>query len=221
MRRNTGAAVVALSVVVWGGAVRAEQSASERVSATSSAASQGLPSGPGASVTAQTAALSATKPNAPQPHFVRRSRPARASLEKRAEKLKQRATELRAAGQAEQAARVERQAELLAKHPRTGRPPGAAPPAQRKRVRIKRWYRRYGEALRRPEVQAELRLHGLRLAKLQRMKELAQQHSEAERRERLLQRISALQGRESARHQRVMARVAAPDVGKAQQGEAR
>lgn len=137
------------------------------------------------------------------------ARPPRASLDKRVEKLKQRAAELRAGGQEEQASRLEKQAELLAKHPRVGRAHGAQPPQLRKRARIKRWHARYGEALQRPAVQAELRHHGLRMAKLQRMKELARQKSDVQQRDALLQRIDALRARENARHGRAMERLAA------------
>ncbi len=225
-------AVVALGAVAWAGLVQAEPPpAANRGRAVKGAGAERSPAAAGSAGAARAGkpseaarAARAGKPSEaafePSEASKRspRARSPRGSLDTRVEKLKQRAAELRAEGQAQQASRLEKQAELLANHPRTGRAHGTQTPKLRKRARIKRWHGRYGAALQRPDVQAELRHHGLRLAKLRRMKELAQQRPDSQQRDALLQRIDALRARENARHGRRMERLTTAAASPAEEG---
>jgi len=62
---------------------------------------------------------------------------------------------------------------------------------------------RWGAMLRKPEVQAELRVHAERMARLRRMQELAEDHHK----EAILDRVFELMKREQGRHMRTMSRL--------------
>jgi hypothetical protein len=76
----------------------------------------------------------------------------------------------------------------------------------RREASAERLKMRWGNSLRNPEVQGELKLHAVRMAQLQRIKALAEDNDKPE----LLDRAIALLRKEQLRHGAVMAEIARP-----------
>lgn len=76
--------------------------------------------------------------------------------------------------------------------------------SQHRRALLSRW----GNALGRPNVEGELKLHAERMARLQRMEQLVATEKTGDTRERLLARIEKIREREASRHERAMHKLA-------------
>jgi hypothetical protein len=127
-------------------------------------------------------------------------------IEKQAARLDQRAARLRKDGKEAEATRLEQRANRLRanadeKGARRGK--RLSPEADRRRrkyQRLKGLRKRYGKDLDKPLVQHELSLHAERSARLNRMKQLAEENDKTE----LLERILKMSEREDQRHEQQM-----------------
>lgn len=81
---------------------------------------------------------------------------------------------------------------------------------ERRQEHKKRLIARWGQALRRPDAVAELRHHAERMARLRRLRFLAETEREGKDQEKLLARIDKLIELEQARHERAMQRHQTP-----------
>jgi hypothetical protein len=129
--------------------------------------------------------------------------------------LKDRIDKLKKEGKVDEAAALERM--LNAPMPSMGVRPPLTPEELKKRretrkfARLRMMHRRYGDALKRPELGAEVATHARRTARLSRLRTLIQEQPESPEREKRLQRVNQLMGMENARHQRKLA-LLAPDA---------
>jgi len=99
-------------------------------------------------------------------------------------------------------------------------PPGAGSAAhaggkdetrlERRRAHREKLFRQWVNVLGRAEVQAELRLHAERTARLRRLRFVAETERKGPDQEKILARVSKLLEKENARHERAMQRLAGP-----------
>lgn len=123
-------------------------------------------------------------------------------LAARAKELREKAAKARASGDVKQAEQLEKAAERLEKGPiAPERGPGWQKAMhKRKLARLKPLWKQYGERLKNPEVKAEFKKHAVRMARLDRMRDLARNNPKQEVREKMIERINAMVAKENARH---------------------
>jgi hypothetical protein len=124
----------------------------------------------------------------------------------RAKELREKAAKARESGDVKQAEQYEKAAERLEKSPMAPeRGPGWKKAMERrKRARLKPLWKQYGERLKNPEVRAEFKKHAIRMARLDRMRELARNNPDEEKRKKLIERINATVAKENARHRQIL-----------------
>ncbi len=124
----------------------------------------------------------------------------------RSKDLREKAAKARAKGDTKQAEQLEKAAERLEKSPMTPeRGPGWQKAMERrKRARLKPLWKQYGERLKNPDVKAEFKKHALRMARLDRMRDLARDNPDEEARKKLIERINASVAKENARHRQTL-----------------
>lgn len=134
-------------------------------------------------------------------------------MAERSKELREKALKARASGDVKQAEQLDRAADRLeGKGPRGAgmlkKPtPGPAWEKQkkaRKMAQLRPLWKKYGERLKEQPVRAEFKKHAQRVARLQRMRELAETQADEKKRTDLLQRIDELLSKEKVRHQRAM-----------------
>lgn len=139
-------------------------------------------------------------------------------LQRQADHLEKRAAKLREQGKDKQADALEKRAALAkerAERVGDGTKSPKAERRQRKLKRIKHLKRKYGKQLGQPPVRQELRLHAKRMARLNRMKTLAQANEKTE----LVERIDKMIEKENERHESKM-QALIQKQGQAPEGEA-
>lgn len=173
---------------------------------------QGYPAGPSA-VGPNGVAKSGPHAQLSAEDLAKRTAEVKARMAERAEKVKARAKELRekaakarASGDVKQAEQLERTAERLEKGPPTPNRGPAWKKAMQKRklARLKPLWKQYGERLRSEEVRSEFKKHATRVARLERMRDLAKNHPKEPLREKLTERINGLIAKENARHRQTL-----------------
>lgn len=129
------------------------------------------------------------------------------------ESLRGRAVELRASGHDEEAERVENQAaRVLNRATAMGKPLEASRSRHHgaaKLRQLKKLKRDMGDAVQHPELPAEMKLHGWRMARLLRIKNLLEENPNRERRAELSIQVRSLLARELDRHRSQVKRLAA------------
>lgn len=141
-------------------------------------------------------------------------------LAARAKDLREKAAKARAAGDTKEAEQLEKAAERMEKGPMAPERGPGWEKAMRKRklARLKPLWKQYGERLKTPEVREEFKKHAVRMARLDRMRELARNNPKEEVRQKLIERINGMVARENARHrQSLRALVAKEQVVQANQ----
>jgi hypothetical protein len=127
-------------------------------------------------------------------------------LTARAKELREKAAKARASGDTKQAEQLEKAAERLEKGPMTPERGPGWQKAMRKRklARLKPLWKQYGERLKAPEVRDEFKKHAVRMARLDRMRDLSRNHPKEDVRQKMIERINAMVARENARHRQAL-----------------
>jgi hypothetical protein len=124
----------------------------------------------------------------------------------RAKELREKAAKARASGDVKQAEQLEKAAERLEKGPPTPNRGPAWKKAMHKRklARLKPLWKQYGERLHNPDVRAEFKKHATRMARLERIRNLAKNNPDEQAREKLTERINTMMAKENARHRQTL-----------------
>ncbi len=127
-------------------------------------------------------------------------------LAARAKELREKAAKARASGDTKQAEQLEKAAERLEKGPMTPERGPGWQKAMRKRklARLKPLWKQYGERLKNPEVREEFKKHAVRMARLDRMRDLSRNHPKEEVRQKMIERVNAMVAKENARHRQTL-----------------